>query len=119
MNQRYCVLARDGLPLTVLSNKLEVLGQVEIPGGGRVRQLAWIPGTDRCAIVTHTGDLLQLDSETQQINTLNSEFAGNCLSMHWLDSSRVWLGIKPSAAVLLNTSSGEIEAALHACQNGL
>jgi hypothetical protein len=109
MNQNYCVVARDGLPLVLLSSELQVISEIELPDGDKVRQLAWIPGTDRLAIVTHAGQLLQLDCPSGQASQIRNPFSGDCLSMSWLDEKRVWLGVQPNRAFLLDTATNEVE----------
>jgi hypothetical protein len=109
MNSNFCVLARDGLPVTILTAQLEPLGEVPLPGSLKARQLAWIPGTDQISIVTHTGELLKLDCQTQQIAPLSIPYAGSLTSINWLDSQRAWVGAMPNRAYLINVTERKVE----------
>ena len=64
MNERFCVVARDGLPLKILDSAvLKPVTQVTLPKELRVKQMSWIPDSDQLSIVTHTGDLFRLDCQ--------------------------------------------------------
>ncbi len=109
-NSQYVVVAREELPLTILDSNLEILhAEVELPGKWKANQLAVIPETNRVAIVTSNGQFLQLDCQSGELTDIDLPFGRNCTSMHWLDSERVWLGVMPNRAALVNVTSGQIE----------
>jgi hypothetical protein len=109
MNESFCVVARDGLPLTILTRNLEKKAVIPLPEGQKVRQLAWIPSTGQLSIVTHTGQLFRLDCETQELSPIRNPFQGQCTCVHWLDEHRVWLGVMPNRAHLVDLVSGAVE----------
>lgn len=112
MNENYCVVARDGLPLTILDPQLADASTFELPEKTKVRHIAWRPGTNLLAIISHTGELLQLDCDSRTLETLSVPFSGSYTTMRWLDGDRLWAGVKPNRAVLLNATTGEIERSL-------
>lgn len=109
MNSNFCVLARDGRPVTVLNALLEPLGEVALPGSLKARQLAWIPGTDQISIVTHTGELLKLDCQSRQLTPLDIPYGGSLTSIHWVDGQRAWVGVIPNRAYLINVTEQKVE----------
>jgi hypothetical protein len=109
MNDSYCVVARDGLPLKILDAELNPLSELELPADQKSRQLAWIPGTNDLAIVTHTGNLLRLNCQTSSVSEIDFAFSGSCTCMRWQDADTVWLGVKPNHVYLLNMKTGLIE----------
>ncbi len=102
MNHRFCVVARDNLPLEILDEQLKRLATVALPGDQQVRQLSWIPGTSDMAIITHTGNLFRLDCESQVLAPLLPSYQGQCTCMTWKSDKEVWLGTKPSSVVLVD-----------------
>ncbi len=109
MNSNFCVLARDGRPVTLLNAELELLGEVALPGSMKARQLAWIPGTDQISIVTHTGELLKLDCQSRQLTPLDIPYAGSLTSIQWVDGQRAWVGAMPNRAYLINVTERKVE----------
>lgn len=109
-NQDYVVVAREELPLTILDRQLQVVSEdLQLPREARVKQIAGIPDTNRMAIVSRSGDFLELDCDSGSISTIQHPFGRNCTAMHWLDEEHVWLGVSPNRVILFNVSSGEIE----------
>ncbi len=109
MNDNFCVLARDGLPLAVLDANLKLVGSVSMPASSKARQIAWLPGTNKLAIVTHTGELLQVDCDSLSLVSLNIPYAGKLTSVSWLDADRGWFGVMPNQAHLINVSERKVE----------
>lgn len=112
MNKNYCVVARDGLPIAILDAQLKHTAEVTLPGEATAKQMAWIPGTDSLAIITHTGDFFRLECESAKISEIASPFSGKCTCMTWLDQSQVWLGVRPNRVYLLDVPTGKIEKEL-------
>lgn len=112
MNDSFCVLARNGMPLAIYDSSLNYVTDVEIPNNGKVRQLSWIPDSDEFAIVTHTGEFLKLDCSSVTLAPMGTPFDGSCTSMTWVDSTHVWIGVKPSRVYLVDTNSGELQQSL-------
>lgn len=99
MNDNYCIVARDGLPLTVLNAALTPVAEIALPGDQQARQLAWVPESNRLSIVTHSGELLVLNCEERSLKSLGGSFAGQVTSVNWLTDQELWLGVKPNRAV--------------------
>ncbi len=109
LNDNFCVLARDGLPLTILDTQLNPIADVPMPNKTRVRHIAWQPDTDNVSIVTHTGEFLKLDCKTRTIShykTLMGSTDVTCAS--WISPQQVWLGGKPHSAFLVDVNQGKI-----------
>ena len=73
--------------------------------------MAWIPATNLLSIVAHTGEFYQLDCEQGSVSPINVPYQGQCTCAHWVDQQRVWIGVEPNRAVLVNTGDGSIEQA--------
>ncbi|GAB5403707.1 MAG: hypothetical protein Aurels2KO_19380 [Aureliella sp.] len=109
LNDNYCVLARDGLPLTILDAELNEVGDVPMPDKTRVRYIAWQPETDCVSIVTHTGEFLKLDCATREITSFDTSMGSTDVTCaNWISQDQVWLGGKPHSAFLVDVSKGEI-----------
>lgn len=108
MNDNYCVVARDELPLVVLDAELNSATEIELPNKLKVKQLAWRPNTNELTITTHTGELLSLNCESGKIETQNLPVSGGCTAIQWLDSEQAYVAVKPKDAYLVNLQSGEV-----------
>ncbi|MCA9126722.1 MAG: ABC transporter permease [Planctomycetales bacterium] len=111
-NENYCVVARNGLPLTILDQDLARVATMALPKDAKVRQLASIPGTEDFAIVTHTGELLRVDCASKSIQPIQVAYSGLCTSMDWVDQDQVWLGVQPNRGYLLNLATNRVEQQL-------
>lgn len=109
MNENYCVIVRDELPIEILDASLNPVRQLELGKELDVKQLRWIPGTDTVSIVTHTGELLKLDCESASLTTMELPVYGSVTAVNWLSSDEGWVGIKPNRVYLVNLASQEIQ----------
>lgn len=101
MNDDFCVVARDKLPLKILNSQFEALHELSLPDQQQVRQLSWIPDTSDLAILTHSGNCYRLDCSQGTLSQyLGSSLQGQITCLDWESAERVWLGIKPNSAVL-------------------
>lgn len=116
----HCVVARERLPLTIISRKFsQESGQsntatrsVNVPGGSDVRQLFPIAGSDRVSIVTHSGHWLVLDAGSGEIKRVACSWQGSITGATWVSDDVAWIGIKPNRAVRFNAATGSIEKSL-------
>lgn len=109
MNDNYCVVARDGLPITILDSTLQILGEVSLPADQKVRQLSWIPETDDAAIITHTGEFYRIDCNQRTAIEFPIPQSGRCTCMTWYANSEVWLGMEPNQVVQVDIKSGAVK----------
>jgi len=108
-NDKYCVVARDSLPLIVFDSQLKpVYAEVSMPGKNNARQLVWIPSTNQAAIITHTGNWFKLDCESGKLSTIPSSFAGKLTTMTWESPTKVLLGLKPNRVVDFDLSTNSV-----------
>lgn len=110
MNEEFCVVARDGLPLDVLNSQLEPVTQVPLGDDWAVKQMAWIPGSNGLAIVTHSGKLLELDCETGEVDSIDLPISGDVTCMTWSNASQLWIGVKPNEAYQIDLQTNEVLA---------
>ncbi len=102
-SNRFVVVARDSMPLTVLDGQLKTLhAEVGLPASENPRQLAWIPDSQDCAIITHIGNWYRLRCESGKVEPITSPYRGQITTMKWLGPNEVLLGIKPNRVVQYN-----------------
>lgn len=108
-NDKYCVVARDSLPLIVFDANLKpVRKEVPLPDKNNTRQLVWIPDSNQAAIVTHTGNWFKLDCESGKLTTIPSPYAGKITTTTWESPTKVLLGIKPNRVVEYDLASNSV-----------
>ncbi len=108
-NQQYCVVARDTLPIMVFDGSLKpVHAELTLPEKNNARQLAWIPGTNDAAIITHTGNWFKLDCQTGKLTEIASPFTGLLTTMTWQSQGDVLLGVKPNRVVEYELAQGKV-----------
>lgn len=109
LNESYCVLARDGLPITLLDGNLKPLADVSLPAEQRVRSIAWQPESDKVSIVTHTGEFLSLDCNEQKVAAFSLPLGSTDITCaSWISADQVWVGAKPNSAYLVDVSNNEL-----------
>lgn len=109
MNANFCVVARDELPIQILSTSLEPLQTVELDKDQEIKRMAWIPGGDKLAIITHRGEILELDCTTAKLAPLDLPISGDFTSMNWVDETRLYVGVQPNRVYLLNLAEDRVE----------
>jgi ABC-type transport system involved in multi-copper enzyme maturation permease subunit len=108
-NDKYCVVARDSLPLIVFDAELKsVHSDIPLPNKNNVRQLVWIPGSNQAAIITHTGNWFKLDCESGKVSTIPSPFGGKLTTMTWESPNKVLLGVKPNRVVEFDPADNKV-----------
>lgn len=109
LNDSYCVLARDGLPITLLDGNLKPLADVPLPAEQRVRSIAWQPGSDKVSVVTHTGEFLSLDCGDKKITQFSLPLGSTDITCaSWISTDQVWVGAKPNSAYLIDVSQNKV-----------
>lgn len=112
-NDAYCIIARDGLPLKILDYQLTEIGTaLSLPNGADVRHLTRVPNSPLFSVITHSGEWYTLDPTTARIKSVASPIRAVFTAAFWLDTSRVWVAVKPHTAMLLNLGTGTIERQL-------
>ncbi|MEZ6135946.1 MAG: ABC transporter permease [Pirellulaceae bacterium] len=111
MNENYCVLARVGMPILIFNPRFEVLHEVAIPDEFVVREISWVPGSDRLAIILQSGELFELDCATQKLSQVSLPFSGKCTSMRWMDKSHVYLASQPNQVRLVDMEAVRVDQA--------
>ncbi|MEM8733324.1 MAG: ABC transporter permease, partial [Planctomycetota bacterium] len=112
MNQDYCVIIRDGLPVTILNAELTAQGSVELEDEQEVKQVAWIPNSNQLTVVTHSGDLLLLDCDKETISDYDIPVSGKVSSADWMSETELWVGVQPNAAAQIDVSTMQVKRKL-------
>ena len=110
MNNAFCVVARDNLPVEILDTNLSPITSVELPSKANAKQLSWIPNTNSLAIVTHTGELLRLDCDSGTIELFDLPHNRACSCIDWADAQHCFLGVQPNAVYKIDIDSGQVVA---------
>ncbi|MFN3190324.1 MAG: ABC transporter permease [Aureliella sp.] len=112
MNQDYCVIIRDGLPVKILDSELATKSTIELDDEQEVKQIAWVPGKNQLTIVTHSGDLLLLDCDNETLSDYDIPVSGKISSADWISKQELWVGVQPNAAALIDTSTMQVKRSL-------
>jgi hypothetical protein len=103
----YFLVARDRMPLQLFDADLQSIGRIELPGSEKPKQLSWIPGTELLMVLSHSGNLFQLDCKRATIQNYRLPFSTKVTCMNWSDPHRVWLGLSPNRAVCIDSTNNE------------
>lgn len=113
VSDKFCVIAREDGPLTILSHDLsEVIGTVALPRDVDARQLQAIADTDRFSVVTHSGEWYILEANGRSLTRVNCPWQGLVTGVTLLANDRAWVGIKPNRAALFDLSTSSAQRTL-------
>ena len=107
MSNKFCVIARDELPIQILDAELNDIGKVELPSGENIKKLEWIPGSDELAVITHAGQLFSLDCEEQKLEKIRVPVRGPFSAMLWESQDVLWLAKQPNSIYKIDLNSNK------------
>lgn len=108
-DDEFSVVARDSQPIVIYKPGLVEPRSIELPADQNIRHIAWIPATKKFSVVTHLGDLFQVDCESGEVAIIRNAYSRKVTTVTWVDAQHVLLGVKPNRVVLLNLETGATE----------
>ena len=108
MNDEFCVVARDNLPLVILDAEFESATEVPLPGKLKVKQLAWRPDSNELSVATHTGELLTLDCSSKELSKQSLPISGNFTAIRWTSPTQAYVAVQTNDAYLVDVAQDKV-----------
>ncbi|MEM7473660.1 MAG: ABC transporter permease subunit [Planctomycetota bacterium] len=108
MNKNFCVMATEGQPLELFDRDLKPVGQIEWDEKREIKQMRWQPDSNRLSIVLHSGELLFLDCDSQEIGEYDLPLAELVTCINWTDTNTAWVGCRPDSVHLVDFSQDNV-----------
>lgn len=95
-NDSFTIVVREAMPLVLMDEQLQNASQIDIPDGQQPKQLAWIPGSQQLAILTHAGQILRFDCQNKSFEEIITPVPSKITCMKWESPELLWLGVLPN-----------------------